>query len=135
MNWRLTKANDCGCGGSGDQVSPTPVTWMTRCPCRTIRNAISHNIIRRAALDRVDKTPVAFTLDDIAFFKGKKRITHTVLAKCASIKEAVELLNTVTLTWTTQKNGIWGEQIRTKKLLVSGLVPHLPICSHCLTFH
>jgi hypothetical protein len=50
-------------------------------------------------------------LDDIAFFKGKKHITHTVLTKCASIEEAVELLDTVTLTWTTQKNGVRGEQI------------------------
>jgi hypothetical protein len=80
--------------------------------CRVSEYAQTSGVMRRMgkhALDRVDNSSVAFTLHDIKFFKGKRPITHHVLASCASINVALEMVDSVTVTWTTQKNQIRGE--------------------------
>jgi hypothetical protein len=81
--------------------------------CRISEYAQSSLVSRpvgRHAVDRFDQSPVAFTLNDISFFKVKGAITHETIMACTTIDKALAMVDVVELTWTTQKNGVRGEK-------------------------
>jgi hypothetical protein len=59
--------------------------------------------------DPADFSPVAFTLNDITFHQRKRPISHQSLVACASVETALDTVDSVSIRWTTQKNGTRGE--------------------------
>jgi hypothetical protein len=81
--------------------------------CRVSEYAQTSGANRRVgghAIDPLDMSPIAFTLNDIVFFRGKRTIPINDLISCNTMGEALLLVDYVTVTWTTQKNGIRGEE-------------------------